>query len=65
VLHGIGHALTEAGSMAWQIAWSLILGFTLAAVVQAVVHLETVSRLLGGSDAKTIGSSSASGWERP
>ncbi|HEX3388449.1 MAG TPA: permease, partial [Streptosporangiaceae bacterium] len=54
VLHGVGHALAVAGSMAWQIAWSLILGFALAAVVQAVVRRETVSRLLGGSDAATI-----------
>ncbi|MCW2717952.1 MAG: hypothetical protein JWR81_1774, partial [Pseudonocardia sp.] len=28
VLSGIGHALAVAGSMAWQIIWSLILGFT-------------------------------------
>jgi uncharacterized protein len=61
VLHGIGHALAEAGSMAWQIAWSLILGFTLAAVVQAVVHRETVSRLLGGSNAKTVALASGLG----
>jgi uncharacterized membrane protein YraQ (UPF0718 family) len=50
----VAHALAVAGSMAWQIAWSLILGFALAAVVQAVVRRETVSRLLGGSDAGTI-----------
>ncbi len=40
--------------MAWQIGWSLILGFALAAVVQAVVHRETVSRLLGGTNAATV-----------
>ena len=50
----MAHALAVAGSMAWQIAWSLILGFALAAVVQAVVRRETVSRLLGGADAGTI-----------
>lgn len=33
--------------MTWQIAWSLILGFTLSAIVQAVVRRETISRLLG------------------
>ena len=32
VLHDLGHALELAGGMARQIAWSLILGFTLAAV---------------------------------
>jgi uncharacterized protein len=38
VLDAIGHALAVAGSMTWQITWSLILGFTLSAVVQAVVR---------------------------
>ncbi len=37
VLDGLGHALAVAGSMTWQITWSLILGFTLSAVVQAAV----------------------------
>src|SRR3954467_548945 len=42
------HALTIAGSMTWEILWALILGFTLSAVVQAVVRRETVVRALGG-----------------
>ena len=46
-LSALGHALAEAGSMTWQITWSLILGFTLSAVVQAVIRRETVTRLLG------------------
>ncbi len=40
VLAAIGHALAVAGSMTWQITWSLILGFTLSAIVQAVVRSE-------------------------
>jgi uncharacterized protein len=48
LLAAIGHALAVAGSMTWQITWSLILGFTLSAVVQAVVRRETVVALLGG-----------------
>jgi hypothetical protein len=28
-VHAIGHALTVAGAMTWQILWSLILGFAL------------------------------------
>jgi uncharacterized membrane protein YraQ (UPF0718 family) len=44
----IGHALAVAGSMTWQITWSLILGFTLSAVVQALVRRETIAHLLGG-----------------
>jgi uncharacterized membrane protein YraQ (UPF0718 family) len=43
----LGHALTIAGSMTWEILWALILGFVLSAVVQAVVRRETVTRLLG------------------
>ena len=46
-LDAIGHALAVAGSMTWQVTWSLILGFTLSAVVQAVVRRQTVARLLG------------------
>ena len=49
VLDAIGHALALAGSMTWQVTWSLILGFTLSAVVQAVVRRETVTRLMGGT----------------
>jgi uncharacterized protein len=54
VLDAIGHALAVAGSMTWQITWSLILGFTLSAVVQAVVRRETVARLLGDDRPKTL-----------
>jgi uncharacterized protein len=44
----IGHALAVAGSMTWQITWPLILGFTLSAIVQALVRRETVTAMLGG-----------------
>jgi len=54
VLAAIGHALALAGSMTWQITWSLILGFTLSAVVQAVVRRETIVRLLGDDRPKTL-----------
>ena len=40
--------------MTWQITWSLILGFTLSAVVQAVVRRQTVIRLLGDDRPKTL-----------
>ena len=33
----IGDALALAGAMAWQILWALILGFTLSAVIHAVI----------------------------
>ena len=40
--------------MTWQITWSLILGFTLSAVVQAVVRRQTVIRLLGDDRPRTL-----------
>ena len=54
VLDAIGHALALAGSMTWQVTWSLILGFTLSAVVQAVVRRETVTRLIGGTGPRSL-----------
>jgi uncharacterized protein len=53
-LDAIGHALAVAGSMTWQITWSLILGFTLSAVIQAVVPRETITRRLGGQRPSTV-----------
>src|SRR6201982_3048953 len=53
-LDAIGHALAVAGSMTWQITWSLILGFTLSAVVQAVIRRQTIVRLLGDDKPKTL-----------
>jgi uncharacterized membrane protein YraQ (UPF0718 family) len=46
VLFALGHALRVSGEMAWQIAWSLILGFTLSAVIEALVRKSTIARLL-------------------
>jgi len=54
VLDPLGHALGMAGSMTWQILWSLILGFTLSAIVQAVVRRETITRLLGDDRPRTL-----------
>jgi uncharacterized protein len=54
VLDAVGHALGLAGSMTWQITWSLILGFTLTAIVQALVRRQTVVRLLGDDRPKTL-----------
>jgi uncharacterized membrane protein YraQ (UPF0718 family) len=54
VLDALGHALATAGSMTWQVTWSLILGFTLSAIVQAVVRRQTITRLLGDDRARTL-----------
>src|SRR5215469_11122618 len=53
-LDALAHALGVAGSMAWQITWSLILGFTLSAVVQAVVRRSTIIKRLGDDRPKTL-----------
>ena len=42
----VGHALRIAGSMTWQVTWSLILGFTLSAIIEALVKKSTIARLL-------------------
>jgi uncharacterized membrane protein YraQ (UPF0718 family) len=53
-LDALGHALATAGSMTWQITWSLILGFTLSAIVQAVIRRGTITRLLGDDKPKAL-----------
>ncbi len=60
-LDAIGHALAVAGSMTWQITWSLLLGFALSAVVQAVVRRSTVVRLLGDDRPVTLARATALG----
>jgi uncharacterized membrane protein YraQ (UPF0718 family) len=54
LLNALGRALLDAGSMTWAITWSLILGFTLSAVVQAVVRRESITRHLGDDKPKTL-----------
>ncbi len=60
-LDAIGHALAVAGSMTWQITWSLLLGFALSAVVQAVVRRSTVVRLLGDARPAALARATALG----
>ena len=60
-LDAIGHALAVAGSMTWQITWSLLLGFALSAVVQAVVRRSTVVRLLGDDHPAALARATALG----
>jgi uncharacterized protein len=53
-MRALEHALSVAGSMTWQIAWALILGFALSAVVQAVVRRSAIVRLLGDDRPRTL-----------
>ena len=53
-MDAIIHALSITGSMTWQIAWALILGFALSAVVQALVRKSVIVRLLGDDRPRTL-----------
>src|SRR5437588_4648397 len=50
----IGHAFYMAFVMFWEILWPLIFGFTLSAIVQAVVSKREMSRLLPDDSPKTL-----------
>jgi uncharacterized membrane protein YraQ (UPF0718 family) len=54
VLSSIGHALSMAFFMFWEILWALILGFLLSAIVQAVVSKSEMSRLLPDDSPRTL-----------
>ncbi|MFJ2158758.1 MULTISPECIES: permease [unclassified Streptomyces] len=60
-MEAIGHALSITGSMTWEVTWALILGFTLSAVVHAVVRRSTVVRLLGDDRPRTLALSAGLG----
>jgi uncharacterized membrane protein YraQ (UPF0718 family) len=54
VLRAVGHAAETAGSMGWEILWALVLGFYLSAVVEGLVHKETIVRLMGDHRTKSL-----------
>jgi uncharacterized protein len=54
MIDGLVHALGMAFAMGWEILWPLILGFTLSAMVQAVVSHREMSRLLPGDRPRSI-----------
>jgi uncharacterized protein len=54
VLGGLGHALSLAVAMLWEILWALILGFALSGVVQAVVSKDEMSRLLPDDSPRSL-----------
>jgi uncharacterized membrane protein YraQ (UPF0718 family) len=61
IVHAVGHALAVAGGMTWQILWSLVLGFGLSAIVQALVRKATIERLLGSDSPKALGAATGLG----
>lgn len=54
VVEAILHALAISFAMTWEILWALILGFTLSAIVQAVVSKAQMSRLLPDDSPRTL-----------
>jgi uncharacterized membrane protein YraQ (UPF0718 family) len=61
MLIAIWHALKLSFAMGWEILWALILGFSLSAVIQAVVSKEEMSRLMPDDRPGTIVKASALG----
>ena len=54
IFHAIGHALSMAFAMGWEILWPLILGFGLSGAIQAVVSHRQMSKLLPDDKPKTL-----------
>ena len=52
--HEIVRALSFTGGMTWEILWALVLGFTLSAIVQAVVSKAEMRRLMPDDSPRTI-----------
>jgi uncharacterized protein len=46
MLPAVGHALRVTALMTWQVTWSLVLGFTLSAVIESLVRKSTIAGLL-------------------
>ncbi|MFC6791729.1 permease [Methylobacterium komagatae] len=54
ILHELGHGLLMAVGMFWQTGWSLVLGFTISAVLQSVVSADQMRRAFGGGSVREI-----------
>ena len=61
ILAALLDGLRMAFAMFWEILWALILGFSLSAVVQAVVSKSEMSQLLGDDSSKTLSIATALG----
>src|SRR3954466_4593433 len=59
--NGLLHALRITGSMTWQVTWSLILGFTLSAMLEALVRKSTIVRLLPDDRPRSLATATALG----
>lgn len=61
MIHALGQSLLLTVGMLWQVAWSLILGFVLSGLVQAMVSKERMQSQLGRNGAREIALATAYG----
>ncbi len=54
VVHAVGQALFLAAGMFWQVGWSLVLGFLLSGLIQALVSKERMRAQLGRNGVREI-----------
>lgn len=54
IINAIAHALYISFSMGWEILWTLILGFSLSGVIQAVVSHRQMTKLLPNDKPKSL-----------
>ena len=61
ILDHIRDALLMTAGMAWQAGWSLVLGFTISALLQSTVSADDMRRALGGGGSKQIALATVAG----
>ena len=57
----IGQALLMAVGMFWQVGWSLVLGFSISAILQAVISKESMTAALGRDSVREIALATVAG----
>ena len=61
VIHQAGQALLLSAGMAWDVGWSLVLGFALSGLIQAVVSQERMREALGRNGLREVALATAFG----
>ena len=61
ILHHLGAAVLMTAGMIWQTAWSLVLGFSISALLQATVSAEDMRKAFGKDGPKEIALAAAAG----
>ncbi len=61
LLSRVGEALLMSAGMFWQVGWSLVLGFLVSAILQAVVPRERIIAALGRAGVREIALATAAG----